>query len=43
GPATTFPIVKKLSKGDEVQVFEAKDKWLRVGTGEWVFQDFVQL
>lgn len=43
GPATTFPIVKKLSKGDEVQVFEAKDKWLRIGTGEWVFQDFVQL
>ena len=43
GPATTFALVKRLSRGDEVQVFEAEGKWLRVGVGEWVFQDFVQL
>lgn len=36
-------IVKKLGRGDEVQVFETKNKWHRIGVGEWVFQDFVQI
>lgn len=43
GAATTFPIVRKLARGERVTIFEKDDKWLRIGAGEWVFASFVQI
>ncbi|MCC7244165.1 MAG: SH3 domain-containing protein [Saprospiraceae bacterium] len=43
GPGTTFKILRKLDKGDVVDVFEKQDKWLRIGQSEWVFNQFISL
>ncbi len=43
GPATTFPIVRKLKLGDRVQIIEVQDDWLRIGTNEWAYNRFVMV
>ncbi len=42
GPATTFPVQTKLVKDANLQWWEEKNGWLRIGTGRWVSKTFVQ-
>lgn len=42
GPATTFSIVTKLSKGAPIRVFEEKKGWFRIGTGQWVLGTLIK-
>ncbi|MBL7783812.1 MAG: SH3 domain-containing protein [Saprospiraceae bacterium] len=42
GPGTEYRILRKLSKGDTVQIFEEQDGWLRIGHSEWVFERFIK-
>ncbi len=42
GPASSFPIVKKLAIGTKVDWLETSDKWARIGPGEWAFSAFLK-
>lgn len=42
GPGTDYKILRRLSKGDTVQIFEEQDGWLRIAAYEWVYGRFVQ-
>jgi hypothetical protein len=42
GPATKYPIVTKLPKGTAVRVFEQKNGWFRIGTGQWVLGTLIK-
>lgn len=39
GSGTNYFIVRKISKGEKVTVYEEKNDWLRIGTGEWIYYD----
>ncbi|PEL82473.1 hypothetical protein CN558_24095 [Bacillus wiedmannii] len=39
GSGTNYSIVRKTSKGEKVTVYEEKNGWLRIGTGEWIYYD----
>ncbi len=41
GAGTNFPIQYKLSMNSRVDVLEIVDKWVRIGTGQWVFADYL--
>ena len=43
GPGTDYIILRRLEKGDTVQVFEEQDGWLRIAHSEWVFGRFVKI
>jgi len=43
GPGTDYIILRRLEKGDKVQVFEEQDGWLRIAHSEWVFGRFVKI
>ncbi|MFJ8531502.1 S-layer homology domain-containing protein [Bacillus sp. NPDC094106] len=39
GAGTNYSIVRNASKGEKVTVYEEKNGWLRIGTGQWVYYD----
>ncbi|PRD06967.1 N-acetylmuramoyl-L-alanine amidase [Bacillus sp. MYb56] len=39
GAGSNYSIVRKASKGEKVTVYEEKNGWLRMGTGQWVYYD----
>ena len=39
GSGTNYSIVRKTSKGEKVTVYEEKNGWLRIGTGQWIYYD----
>lgn len=43
GPGTDYKILRKLSKGDVIQIFEEQDGWLRIAHSEWVYERFVKI
>jgi uncharacterized protein YraI len=43
GPGTDYIILRRLEKGEPVQVFEEQDGWLRIAHSEWVFGRFVKI
>jgi uncharacterized protein YgiM (DUF1202 family) len=43
GPATTHPKVAELLQGDTVNLFEKTGGFWRIGTGQFVSADFIQV
>lgn len=47
GPGRSFPVVKRVYEGEEFEVLEVRDQWVKLqldaGTTGWVFSDLVQL
>jgi N-acetylmuramoyl-L-alanine amidase len=43
GPDSTFPLVKKIPRGVEVEIFEEKNNWLRIATDQWIYKAFVKI
>ena len=43
GPGTDYIILRRLGKGDTMQIFEEQDGWLRIAHSEWVFGRFVKM
>ncbi len=41
GAGTNFPIQYKLSMNSRIEVLEVVGKWVRIGTGQWVFSDYL--
>lgn len=39
GAGSNYSTVRKASKGEKVTVYEEKNGWLRIGTGQWVYYD----
>ena len=42
GAGTNSPSVRKLSKGEEVTLYELKDSWYRISNTEWIHSGFVK-
>jgi len=42
GPSTKKSIVKKLSKGEPVIIYEEKSGWYRIGDGQWVLKTLIK-
>ncbi len=42
GPATSFPIVKKLAVGTVVEWLETNGQWARIGENQWAFAAFLK-
>ncbi len=41
GPGTSYPKLKRLTRGDIVRVHEQEGSWFRIGDGEWVHGNYV--
>lgn len=39
GAGSSYSVVRKASKGEKATVYEEKNGWLRIGTGEWVYNE----
>ena len=42
GAGTGYKIVRQLSNGDKVTVYETKSGWGRIGDGEWVSMNYIK-
>ncbi|PGZ57831.1 N-acetylmuramoyl-L-alanine amidase [Bacillus cereus] len=39
GAGTNHSIVRKVNKGEKLDVYEEKNGWMRVGNGQWIYND----
>jgi hypothetical protein len=42
GPSTKYAIVVKLKKNEPVRVYEEKNGWYRIGSGQWVLKTLIK-
>lgn len=42
GAGTNYPIIRQLSNGTKVTVFETKGNWGQIGAGEWVCMQYLK-